>query len=228
VGFRGDAELTRASGRARLIELALLNAEIDLFESIIARGIDPIRLLDTYPSDPPALVLDFNPGQPKQTQTAPPRPETGPHPSIRAASLETRDHRGTLLLVTDFAAGAQFQPSQMAINDLKIRVNAPQSAQAYDVGLGGVSVLDRVRVPGGIQINLTDFGPTALVLVTTDRAWPRGWSRPSPASVPWPSTWPSSRPSSRSNGSPIPTPSSPPPATPSRGRATCWPRPARA
>jgi hypothetical protein len=58
----------------------------------------------------------------------------------------------------------------MAINDLKIRVNAPQSAQAYEVSLGGVAVLERERVPGGIQISLPDFGPTALILVTTDRA----------------------------------------------------------
>lgn len=168
LGFRADAELTRASGRARLIELALLNAEIDLFESILARGIDPIPLLRAYPPDPQTQIADFNPANARLTPL--PKPETEPHPSIRAAALETRDHRGTLLLVADYAPGGQWQPEQLALNDLKIRVNAPQSAQAYEVSLGGIAVLERQRVPGGIQISLPDFGPTALVLVTTDRA----------------------------------------------------------
>jgi hypothetical protein len=167
LGFRGDAELTRPSGRARLIELALLNAEIDLFESILARGTDPISLLPTFPPNPVVEIHEFNP---YLIKPPPQTPELGPHPSIRAAALETRDHRGTLLLVADFAVAGQWQPGQMAVNDLKIRVNAPQSAQAYEVSLGGVTVLERERVPGGIQISLPDFGPTALVLVTTDRA----------------------------------------------------------
>ena len=43
LGFLGDADLTRPAGQANLIELAFLNEEIDLFESILRpqRGPDP-------------------------------------------------------------------------------------------------------------------------------------------------------------------------------------------
>lgn len=41
LAFEGDADLTRASGRPLLLEMALLNAEIDLCESILANGTDP-------------------------------------------------------------------------------------------------------------------------------------------------------------------------------------------
>ena len=38
LGYLGDADLTRPAGRALLIELAFLNEEIDLCESILARS----------------------------------------------------------------------------------------------------------------------------------------------------------------------------------------------
>ena len=50
----------------------------------------------------------------------------------RSASISTLDRKGMLLLVADFAASAQFQPPQMAIDDIKIVVPAPQSAQAFE------------------------------------------------------------------------------------------------
>ena len=56
IGFRGNADLTRNDlGKMLLIEMALLNEEIHLFESILAQGKDPIPLYPTYPADPPAL-----------------------------------------------------------------------------------------------------------------------------------------------------------------------------
>src|SRR6185312_336402 len=38
LAFRGDADLTRGAGRALLLEMAMLNAEIDLCETILANG----------------------------------------------------------------------------------------------------------------------------------------------------------------------------------------------
>jgi hypothetical protein len=98
------------------------------------------------------------------------RPEMKPHPTITAAAIATKDNKGKLLLVTDFAQHAQWQPPQMAFNDLKLRVpGAQQNAQGYEVTLGGVKVLKRARAPGGLEFALPDFGTTALVLITTDR-----------------------------------------------------------
>ncbi len=164
IGFRGDADLTQPRGRPLLIELGLLNEEIDLFESILARGADPIPLHRTELTEPVYMA----PLVGSRPRTPPPKKEAGPHPSIRAAAIESRDRRGLLLLVADFAPGAQYQPPQMAINDLKITVPVPESAQAFEVSPGEVRVLDHVRVPGGRQITVPEFSVTSMVLVTTD------------------------------------------------------------
>jgi hypothetical protein len=164
VGFRGDADLTQPRGRPLLIELGLLNEEIDLFESILAQGADPIPLRRTDLTEPVIMA----PLVGSRPRTPPPKKEPAPHPSIRAASIETRDRRGLLLLVADFAPGAQYQPPQMAINDLKITVPVPESAQAFEISPGEVRVLDHVRVPGGRQVTIPEFSVTSMVLVTTD------------------------------------------------------------
>ncbi|MBX6313102.1 MAG: hypothetical protein IRY99_09350, partial [Isosphaeraceae bacterium] len=173
IGFWGDAELGREAGRARRYEMALLNAEIDLVESIIARGADPILLQDTWPPDPQQPII-YNPlgnagGFTSLRSKNQKLKETPPNLTIKAARIATRDHRGCLLLVADYALGAQFQPPQMAANDLKLLTQAPEAAQAWQISLGEVRHLERrERVPGGIQVILDEFDTTALVLVTTD------------------------------------------------------------
>jgi hypothetical protein len=183
IAFQADADLTRAVGRPLLIEMAFLNAEIDLFENIVAEGFDPIPLLFTYPPDPPVIMVYTSPGaggggnnQPGMgiqsvKAAAKKRPEVNPHPSIVAAAISTKDNKGKLLLLADFSPFAQFQPPQMAFNNLKIRVpGVPENVQAYEVTLGGVKVLNRERVPGGVEFSLPEFGVTSCVLVTADRA----------------------------------------------------------
>lgn len=168
IGFRGDADLTTEAGRPLLIEMALLNEEIDLCESILANGGDPLPLYHAYDPDPPTLPpLGSSP-----TQQVPQSKEAEPHPSIRAAGISTHDLNGVLLLVTDFASGAQYQPSQMARHNVKITVPVPESAQAYEISPGDVHALERERVPGGTRITLPDFAVTSLVLVTTDVGMP--------------------------------------------------------
>jgi hypothetical protein len=168
IGYRADADLTRtAAGRVLLIEMALLNEEIDLFQSILAQGSDPILLYETYPSDPPALP---SPGTMLVNARPPITKEQAALPGIRVAAIDTLDRRGSLLLVGDYIPDAQFQPPQSAMNDLKITVPARESAQAFEIRPGGVRPLERERVPGGTRINLPEFGQTALILVTTDVA----------------------------------------------------------
>ena len=83
--------------------------------------------------------------------------------------------------MADYAGNAQYQPPQMASHNLVIRSVLPEAAQAYEISPGEVKVLDRVRGPGGTQITLPDFGTTAMILCTTDPAWPTGSRPPSPA-----------------------------------------------
>jgi hypothetical protein len=178
LGFRGDADLTREAGTARRCEIALINAEVDLIESILAQGSDPITLLRTFPPDQEQQIV-FNPMgiglSPGSRSTAPPPGETAPHESIKAAVIDIKDRSGRLvtgklLLVADLAAGAQWQPPQMALAKLKIRAQLPESAQAWEIGLGEVRHLESKRVPGGRDITVPEFGGTAILLVTIDEA----------------------------------------------------------
>ena len=174
IGVRADAEITSPSGADRLMELALLNAEIDLVESIIARGTDPIVFWPTFPPDPEMLVIYNSSGaaagasQSRASSLTKPQKEVAPHPSIRAASIPLTEKGGRLLLVTDFAANSQFQPPQMAINNLKIRIQASENAQAFEITPAGIEVLNRTRTTGGIEFKIKLFSGTSMILVTTD------------------------------------------------------------
>jgi hypothetical protein len=163
LGFVGDADLTRPAGQANLIELAFLNEEIDLFESILARSADPIPTYNVFDPDPPDIPP---PGSAVGSRVRPQR-ELEPRPTLLAAAISV-ERKGALLLVADYAAYAQYQPPQMASHNLLIRPALPESAQAYEISPGEVKVLDRVRVPHGTQITLPEFSTTAMILCTTD------------------------------------------------------------
>ncbi len=166
IGFRGDTQLTGKAGKQLLIEMALLNEEIDLCEGILSKGADPIPLFETFLPDPPTLP---QPGA-KVNQQMPILKEMGPTPGVRAAGISTRDRKGMLLLVADYAADAQFVPPQMSISELKLTVPVPEAAQAFEITPGNITPLNRERVPGGARFTIPEFGPTSLILVTTDFA----------------------------------------------------------
>ena len=146
-----------------------MNEEIDLFESILAQGKDPIPLYPTYPADPPVLPP---PGSLNVNQKIRRIKEPDPNLFTRVASIDLSDRKGSLLLVSDYFDFGQFQPHQMAMNDLKITVPARESAQAWLISPGGLELLGREKVPGGVRFNVPDYGPTAMVLVTTDLTLP--------------------------------------------------------
>ena len=164
IGFKGDETLTGRAGRMLLIEMALLNEEIDLCEGILARGKDPIPFYKTFPPDPPTLP---QPGS-KVNQRMPVLKELEPTPGIRAAGISTRDRKGILLLVADYSGSSQFVPAQMSMNELKITVPVPESAQAFEISPGDVRTLERERSVGGARFTIPEFGPTSLILITTD------------------------------------------------------------
>src|SRR3990172_3389418 len=45
----------------------------------------------------------------------------------------------------------------------------PETATAWEVGLGRVRALKTERVAGGLRVTLPEFGPTAIVVLTSDR-----------------------------------------------------------
>lgn len=162
--FRGDADLTRQAGRALIIEMAILNEEIDLFESIIAQGNDPIEPLRAFRPEEKIEIAGGGLGG----RTPPPRAEPEPHSTIRVAGIRTRDRKGSLLVIADYAEAGQFQPPQMALNDLNVIVPSNDSARGYQISPGGVTLLNRERVPGGTKFIIPEFDTAALVVVTTD------------------------------------------------------------
>ena len=163
--FNADAQLTRPRGQPMLTELAFLNEELDLVQSVIAQGSDP-ELYPTYYPDPPAVPVSASQNL-RQVQR---NPEAPPHPSIKVASIKTTDRRGTLLVVADYGGGSQYVPGQLAANDVVLVVPANQAAQAYEISPGGIIALERQQGPGGLKITLPLFDVTALVLVTSDTA----------------------------------------------------------
>ena len=163
LGFLGDVDLTRPAGRALLIELAFLNEEIDLCESILARSADPIPVYHVFDPDPPDLPP---PGAAPGTRVRPQK-EFAPKPGLIASAIAA-ERKGALLLLADYAGNSQFQPPQMAARNLVIRANMPESAQAFEISPGEVKLLPRERAPGGTQIVLDEFCTTAMILCTTD------------------------------------------------------------
>jgi hypothetical protein len=163
LGYLGDADLTRPAGRAQLIEMAFLNEEIDLCESILARSADPIPTYYVFDPDPPNLPP---PGAMPGTRIRPQK-EFNPKPNLQAAGISV-GRGGALLLLANYANDAQYQPPQMAAHNLVIRAMLPESAQAFEISPGEIKLLERERVPGGTQLILPDFATTAMILCTTD------------------------------------------------------------
>jgi len=168
LGVRGDAELTRAPGRGRLIELALLNAEIDLFQGILAQANGASRFLDVYPAPRGEAGQPIRHNYNYQREQAAGEDEPGRINEIQAAAFTTPDRHGTLVLLSTNARDAQWQPGQLARREIRFLVPGHRNASAWRVSLGGVEDLTTERVPGGLEVRVPSFGPTAIIVVTTD------------------------------------------------------------
>jgi hypothetical protein len=170
LGFLGDSSLTRTTGAGRLlwIEMSLLNLEIDLCEQILAVNDAKIRDYGVY--DPETPLIPSNAIQIPQGRRPQAVKEPSPRPGMKAAAIPLRDRKGALLLVADYAGSAQFQPTQLASDEVTVTLALPEGAQAFEIAPGGVKVLPRERVAVGTRITLKEFDTTSLVLCTSDLA----------------------------------------------------------
>ncbi len=150
----------------------MLNEEFDLLEPIVADPDKTTKMIETFlpdpPPPPPMTLFQMNTGGVGGGARLPTPKEFPPHPSIKAASISTKDRRGMLLMVAAYAKYAQYQPPQSAMNNVVLRVPAPSDANAYLISPGGVTPLAAIRKPGGMEVTLSDFGVTAIVLITTN------------------------------------------------------------
>ncbi len=167
IAYSGDADLTRSGGlgRALAIEMAFLNFEMDMCEHILARN--ELKTRDYAVFDPEPLLVPSNATQlpnrrPKQQK------EQAPRPGMKAWTIPTPDRKGVLLLVGDFAWRSQFQPPQLAVDEIRVTPALPEGAQAFQITPGEIKVLDSERVAEGRKVTLKEFDTTSLILCTTD------------------------------------------------------------
>lgn len=166
-GVKGDADITRDAGRSALLELAFLNEEFDLIESFLSMPNGVPVPIDAHPPDP--IITPAKNGISDINTKDVINPERKPHASVRGISLDLPRKKGRLLLVADYDPMAQWQPGQMSINNLTLRVpGSAENATPYLISPGEVRVLERKRAPGGIQIVIPEFDTSAIVLLTSD------------------------------------------------------------
>jgi hypothetical protein len=165
--FSGDADLTRSggAGRALWIEMSFLNLEIDLCEQILAVNEEKIRDYSVF--DPEPLPVPSNAIQQPSKRPRPVK-EMSPRPGMLASAVPLLDRKGALLLVGDYATYAQFQPGQLAADEVTVTLSLPEGSQAFEITPAEVTVLPRERVAVGTRITLKEFDTTSLVLCTGD------------------------------------------------------------
>ena len=168
--FLGDADLTRPVGEANLIELTLLNAEINLCESILAHNVKQVKPYGVFDPDPLTRPTTANVNQRRMPLVQ--ENEVG-KPGLITAPVYLDDNRGMLLLIADLAGGAQWVPPQLAYHDLTVYPVLQAGAQALQISPGDARFLEQKpddRVPGGTRFTVPDFGVTTLLLCTNDMA----------------------------------------------------------
>ncbi len=165
--FVGDADLTRPEGEALLLEMSFLNAEVDLLEDILAGNTKTIADYKVYDPDPAERPATANVMQKRM----PVIKEPDGKPGLYTAAVPLPGDSGSLILVADLAADAQFQPPQMAYHDLVLNPMLPVGVHVLEISPGGARFIEGVdRVPGGTRITLPDFGTSTILLCTTDMA----------------------------------------------------------
>ena len=122
ITFVGDADLTRPAGEPLLLEMGFLNAEIDLFEGILAGNIERIANYSVFDPDPPERPTVANVNQKRMPLIK----EFGGKPGLYAAAIPLAGSKGALLLVADFEGSPSSSPAQMAYHDLVISPRLPQ------------------------------------------------------------------------------------------------------
>ena len=144
--------------------MAFLNFEIDLCEQVLAQNQQKIRDYDVYDPEPllvPSNAVQLPNRRPMQAK------EQQPREDMRAWAIPTADRKGVLLLVGDFAKLSQFQPPQLAIDEVRVTPALPEGAGVRNQSRRSQG-LDRERVAEGTRITIKEFDTTSLILCTND------------------------------------------------------------
>lgn len=139
VAFTSDRWLGEsAKGRARMLQLALLNAELTLIEPFLADGAPPV-VLGTSNKDVEVAVFKHRGGR-------------------GVLGIAYWKQSGSQYVVGQAAdANLQFRIP-----------GAPESAHAFEVSPAEVRGVKRSRVTGGVQVSVDEFDAAAFVVLSTD------------------------------------------------------------
>ncbi|HEY1602516.1 MAG TPA: hypothetical protein VGG64_23130 [Pirellulales bacterium] len=87
---------------------------------------------------------------------------------VQAAVLQTNGAH--LVLPVWSGKGAQFVPGHAtATGELSFRVpGVPETMKAYEIWPGGMRLIRTLRVTGGVNVTIDNFGLTSMVLITQD------------------------------------------------------------
>ena len=131
--------------------MSFLNLEIDICEQILAENERQFAMYNLFDPDP--LPVPSNATQQRQRGRRRNR-SSSPAANCRGAAVALRDRKGSLLLVGDYSSGTQYQPPQLAVDELVITPVLPAGSQAFEITPGEVKVLTPERVPGGTRFTL--------------------------------------------------------------------------
>lgn len=140
LGFWSDRYLAAShQGQARLLQLSILNAELEMLEPVLLAARES------------------------------PRPEwvATNHPHVKAAIVRGEKH--LLVLPVWQGPGSQYCPDLAAVGGLKVKVPAvPTGADPWQLTAASVTPLHAELVPGGTEVTIPDFDLTAAVVFTAD------------------------------------------------------------
>lgn len=153
--------------RERRLAISLLNAKIDLLEPILATG----HVVDTIPVEIDAAKRDdsrplgFGDRFLKRGNDS---TENSSRPDVRAAVIQSQ--YGRLVMPVWYDNQAQFQPGQMAGNDVRFVVpGGGEHAFAWSVTSTSVRPLELEYPAGGMEVRLPMIDQHAFIVITSDR-----------------------------------------------------------
>ncbi len=163
------------AARERRVAIALLNAQIDLLEPLLATG----KVVDNIP----VSILSDKQSRGQQAGSRlipslrrPRQPRQIEHPEIRAAVIESS--YGLLVIPNWYQAGAQFQPGDMSAREVSFVVRGVEHARAWEVSTTNVRPLDiNQPLPGGTEFRLPLMDQVAFVVISNDLEWEKMLTR---------------------------------------------------
>ncbi|MCA9077785.1 MAG: hypothetical protein KDA93_22350 [Planctomycetaceae bacterium] len=162
----GPLDAESPADQERRLAISLINAQIELLEPLLATG----QVVDTVP-----VEIDAGKKSESRSRSFGDRflksgsntADAESRPDVRAAVIQSK--YGRLVMPVWYDNQAQFQPGQMAGNDIRFVVpGGGQHAFAWSVTTTSVHPLELEYPAGGMEIRLPMIDQHAFIVITSD------------------------------------------------------------